>query len=118
MMDKLKKQTEEQRGEGIEITQTLTELSKKLTKMTRKLMAKASELTMAQAMCAHLEIERADKEEILAKAKQRLEKNELPFESIEQDIKKMETNQLLRQTKLKELQEKERLKAMGAFVDM
>ena len=89
LSERLRNQAVEGREETLDIAKTVNEYQAKIKRITRKLMACVSELSMYQATSIKLEQEKSEKIEMLDIAKERLEAGEAPTEDAEREWDRM-----------------------------
>ncbi|KAJ3272865.1 hypothetical protein HDV01_005188 [Terramyces sp. JEL0728] len=118
LSERLKAQTMESKDETHTTTTEINELTKRIKNVTKKTMAKVSELAMHQAMAMSLYRETAEKECLLEEANNRLETGDIPLEQIEGDFIREERKRQQRKAKLQALNEKRERVANGRFIEL
>uniref|UniRef100_A0A6U2FXG2 Cilia- and flagella-associated protein 58 central coiled coil domain-containing protein n=1 Tax=Hemiselmis andersenii TaxID=464988 RepID=A0A6U2FXG2_HEMAN len=108
LSERLRTQAVEGREETLDIAKTVNEYQAKIKRITRRLMACVSELSMYQATSIKLEQEKADKIEMLDVAKERLEAGEAPTEDAEREWDRMQRRRDIRSEMIMRRQDEER----------
>ena len=75
---RLRVQAAEGRGETLELAKRVNDYQAKIRRVTRRMMATVSELSMYQASSMRLVVEKEGLEDVLEEAKQRLQEGEAP----------------------------------------
>jgi vacuolar-type H+-ATPase subunit I/STV1 len=99
----------ETKDETCGTARTVNELTKKIKKITRKTMAKVSELAMYQANAMSLYREKSEKEALLKQGLERLKRGEIPVEEIEHDYLKLQRRKEQKRAQLKALLEEKEI---------
>ncbi|KAJ3255643.1 hypothetical protein HK103_006168 [Boothiomyces macroporosus] len=118
LVERLKMQTVDSKDETHTTTTEINELTKRIKNITKKTMAKVSELAMHQAMAMSLYRETSEKECLLDEAKSRLESGDIPLDQIEGDFIREERKRQQRKAKLQALKEKRERIANGRFIEL
>jgi len=108
LSERLRTQAVEGREETLDIAKTVNDYQAKIKRITRRLMACVSELSMYQATSIKLEQEKADKIEVLDMAKERLEQGEAPTEDAEREWDRMQRRRDIREEMIYRRQDEER----------
>ncbi|KAJ3312642.1 hypothetical protein HDV04_002784 [Boothiomyces sp. JEL0838] len=118
LAERLKTQTVDSKDETHTTTTEINELTKRIKNITKKTMAKVSELAMHQAIAMSLYRETSEKECLLDEAKSRLESGDIPLDQIEGDFIREERKRQQRKAKLQALKEKRERIANGRFIEL
>lgn len=97
LSDKLRIQAAETRGSTLELAKKINEVRAKIRHKTRQMMASVSELSMYQANAMRLEVEKAEKEKVLALARERLAQDLPPTDDAEHEWIRLERDRLRKQ---------------------
>lgn len=104
LSDRLTLQVSDNRNETYVVTKKINDQTKQIKSLTRKTMAKVSELAMYQASSMSLYREKVEKECLLEEGLMRLEKGDIPLEEIEKDFMRAQRTQAQKKDKLQSLQ--------------
>ena len=115
---RLQAQTMSGKDETYQVTSRINDLTKRLKHITKKTMAKVSELAMHQAQVMSLYQEKSEKEALLAESLAQLESGEIPLDEIEKDYVRAERAKLKREEEKRLKQAKQERQRLGRFVEM
>ncbi|KAI8898134.1 hypothetical protein BC833DRAFT_565207 [Globomyces pollinis-pini] len=118
LCDRLKVQTEESKDESYSITKEINDLTKRIKNVTRKTMAKVSELAMHQAQAMSLYREKVEKECLLEESQCRLETGDIPLEQIEADFIREERVRIQKKARLQAKYNKDEQGVNGRFIEI
>ena len=117
LADRLRAQALTGRQGTLELAEKVNEFQSRIKKLTRKMMATVSELSMFQATALKLKQEKERLEEVHEEAEARAREGEPPTEDCEEEFSKMERNKSMREEehKLRMEREKEEKGMTGAI---
>jgi len=113
LSDRLRRQAEEGREGTLDMAREVNEYQARIRRITRRMMACVSELSMYQATALKFESEKKDKEELLEEAQSRLERGEAPTEAAEREWQRICREQELREVLAARHVEEERMEKAG-----
>ena len=102
LSDNLKVKAAEGRSSTLELAKTINDYQGKIRKITHKMMATVSELSMYQATSMKLEQEKTDKEQLINAAQERLEHGLPPTDDSEYEWIKMEREKQRKQDMMRD----------------
>jgi len=112
LSDRLRRQAAEGREETVDLAKRVNDMQARIKAVTRKMMACVSELSLYQATAMKLEGDQGQMQELLAEARERLEKGEAPTEDAERDWQRMLRAFELREVSALARAEEERLSGL------
>lgn len=118
LVTRLEAQTTSGKDDTYNITTRINDLTKRLKKVTRKTMAKVSELAMHQALSMRLYQEKSEKTAILEDSKINLVQGIIPTQSLEKDFMRAERQRVMQERIVYEKQLRTEKQKLGRFVDL
>ncbi|CAG9313059.1 CCDC146 [Blepharisma stoltei] len=107
LADKLRAQALTGRQGTLELAEKVNDFQSRIKKLTRKMMATVSELSMFQATAMKLQQEKERLENVFEDSQKRVENSLPPTEDCEKEWERMERNNLLREEERKARKERE-----------